>query len=152
MDLLLVRHGQAAEAATDDARKLTSLGVRQAETVGGLLNTLQWSGSEVWHSTKVRARETAENMAKSSGLSLNLQERSGLRPEDDVIECATAFEGITTNLIVVGHNPFMDGLGGYLSTGDRFHVEHFFSTGSALHLKRVHAGEWKVEGFYNRPQ
>jgi phosphohistidine phosphatase len=148
VELLLVRHGQAGAAATDDARTLTERGQSQARTVGELLQTIHWAGTEVWHSPKARAKETAEKMLGASGLSLELKERSGLRPEDNVVECAADIETVKNDLIIVGHNPFMDAMGDYLTPGDVHKSTYFFSTGSSLHLKKNGAGDWETLGFY----
>lgn len=148
MELLLVRHGRAGEGATDDSRRLTTTGKTQACSVGEFLQTIHWTGTDVWHSSKARARETAECILESSGLRLVLLERSGLRPEDDVVSCATDIEEIENDLIIVGHNPFMDTIGGYLTQGDLHKSARFFSTGSALHLKKKGSGKWETLGFF----
>jgi phosphohistidine phosphatase len=148
MRVVLMRHGEAGNAASDDARHLTETGVAQAESQGRMLRKLDWTGTEVWHSRKVRAAETARHLAEAAGLAAAFHEQPGLLPEDDVTHIATLLEQESKDLIVVGHLPYMSYLASHLATGNALSSMWHFGTGAMLVLSRMGRGAWEVAGFY----
>ena len=147
MRVLLVRHGEAGTASTDDDRQLSEAGRRQAESQGRVLGRMGWSGQEIWYSRKVRAKETAELMAAAAGLKAELSEMSGLLPEDSPREIGEQLEAMASDVILVGHMPYMNYLASYLVTGKVSGSEWHFRTGAMLMLERAGRGLWEVEFF-----
>jgi phosphohistidine phosphatase len=121
MELYLMQHGEARSKEDDPDRPLTEAGQlavqRVAQRAAGLGLRLQ----TVYHSGILRARQTAEILAKQLGAQDRLEERAGLRPLDPVVPVADwllgqAAEGAA--VAVIGHLPFLDHLASRLVAGD----------------------------------
>jgi phosphohistidine phosphatase SixA len=99
--LFLVRHAEAAPGEPDDLRALTSAG---RETARRLAQSLAAEKPDaVLASPLLRARETAEQVARAAGLEVQPDER--LAPGaslDDLREAAT---GRGNTVVAVGHQP-----------------------------------------------
>ncbi len=118
MKVFLIRHADALDHADDELRPLSPLGHGQAATLGLVLRLRDdFSPAEIWHSSLVRARETAELIVESLGRAVALREMRGLKPEDDPRAMASRLACLTSDLAVVGHEPFLGLLGGILVDG-----------------------------------
>jgi phosphohistidine phosphatase len=98
--LFVVRHAEAAPGEPDDLRPLTDAGLAAAHALGDVL--AEENLDAVVSSPLLRARETADAIARASGLEATADER--LAPgatADDVRAVARAGE----NIVVVGHQP-----------------------------------------------
>ena len=83
MRVYIVRHGHAADATNDSARPLSVRGRDEVTRLGQFALRAQVKVAQVWHSPKLRAKETAELLARTAQLGAPLIERTGLLPEDD---------------------------------------------------------------------
>jgi len=104
----LLRHGDAEEAAEDDAaRRLTESGERQAEAAGRALEALEAGVGACLTSPKVRARDMARIACR--GLGVEVEETELLRGGDfdpqQVAGQASAKGGRAGNVLLVGHEP-----------------------------------------------
>jgi phosphohistidine phosphatase len=119
MHLWLLRHGKAEDRdrwSDDDAlRPLTKAGISHARRVLGLLDA--WVvASEIWTSPFLRARQTAEIAAAE--WKLPLREQAWLAAE--VVDAATVAAHLDPerDLILVGHEPDLGRLAGWLTGGN----------------------------------
>ena len=69
----LCRHATAAEGEPDELRELTPQGVEQARALGRLLATSPDPPAIVLTSPLVRARQTAELLARETGAELRIE-------------------------------------------------------------------------------
>jgi phosphohistidine phosphatase len=117
-ELLLLRHGIAAEAATDAeladaARPLTSAGRQRTAAVLQRLLALDLGCTQLFSSPLVRARQTAE-LALQAGLAPVLHEAPALAPGGDAAawlqqhSAGQALEG--QRWALVGHEPDLSSL------------------------------------------
>lgn len=117
MKLLIVRHGQAGDreqfAATgqpDELRPLTKEGAREMKDVARALHRVVSSIDTLATSPLVRARQTAEAVAKEYDVSI--LETDALKPEAPFQEfeawARRAAKGEVTT--IVGHEPHLSGL------------------------------------------
>ena len=99
MRLIVVRHAEAAPGEPDELRRLTPEGRDRARALADRLPR----ADAVLSSPLVRARETAEPIARAAGVPVEADERlaPGASPEG-VLE-AVAGRGAT--IVVVGHQP-----------------------------------------------
>ncbi|MGD8943088.1 MAG: phosphohistidine phosphatase SixA, partial [Desulfobacterales bacterium] len=72
--------------------------------------------TQIRHSVKTRARQTAEILARALNPSQGVQEISGIKPMDDVAEAAAGLDP-AENIMLVGHLPFMERMTAFLVTG-----------------------------------
>jgi phosphohistidine phosphatase len=118
MELYLVQHGQAKSKAEDPQRSLTEWGKDEVQRMAAFAVRAGLQVSQVRHSGKRRAEETASILAEHLSPVEGVLVISGLAPMDDVRPIAQALQKETAPLMLVGHLPFMDRLAGLLVTGD----------------------------------
>ena len=103
---------------------------------------------EIRHSTKLRARQTAEIIASASGPSTTFKEAEGLEPLADVTEITDELRSREVDLMLVGHLPHLERLAANLVTG-RPDADGFdFAASGVLCLQRQESGDgptWRVE-------
>ncbi len=101
MRLFVVRHAEAAPGEPDDLRPLTDAGLVAARALGA---TLASEGIQlVLSSPLLRARETAEEIARAGGAPLEVEER--LAPGTTPAAVYAAVEGRGETVVAVGHQP-----------------------------------------------
>ena len=101
MRLFVVRHAEAAPGEPDALRPLTEHGRATARALGDRL-----AGDRpdaVLCSPLLRARETAEAIAKAAGIAAEPDER--LAPGASADDVREAIEGRGETVVVVGHQP-----------------------------------------------
>jgi phosphohistidine phosphatase len=101
--LYLVRHAKAAPGDPDDLRTLTEHGREQAREVGQQFARDGIRPDAVLSSPLLRARETAEAIAKATGASAETDERLAPGATAESVRAAIAGRGET--IVVVGHQP-----------------------------------------------
>jgi phosphohistidine phosphatase len=99
--LFLVRHAEAAPGEPDDLRPLTPAGRDAARALGERLAKRQ--PEAVLPSPLLRARETAERMARACGLGAEPDDR--LAPGATAESLCAAAAGKGNTVVAVGHQP-----------------------------------------------
>jgi phosphohistidine phosphatase len=84
MALYLIQHGQSLPKDQDPQKGLSKEGVAETERMAQLAKNYGVRVSNITHSGKTRARQTAEIFEATLQPSGGIQERSGLNPLDDV--------------------------------------------------------------------
>jgi phosphohistidine phosphatase len=103
MRLYLVRHADAAPGEPDELRPLTPHGRQQARDVGARLAAEGAAGAAVVTSPLLRARETAEEIARALGTTAEPDE--GLAPGATADTVRDAAAGHGDVVVAVGHQP-----------------------------------------------
>ena len=146
MKLYLVRHGEAMTVGEDPVRPLTAQGRREVERVAGLAQRAGIEVSQIRHSGKRRAEETAEILGaflQPAGGSVAMP---GLAPNDDVHAVAKLLKAENQPLMVVGHLPFLERLVSLLVTGKPDHNVVQFEKGSIVCLESdANRRGWSVQ-------
>ena len=101
MRLILVRHAEAAPGSPDELRALTPAGREAARALGERLAPEKIDA--VVSSPLLRARETAEPVAKAAGVEPEVDER--LCPGATAADVRAAVAGRGETVVVVGHQP-----------------------------------------------
>jgi phosphohistidine phosphatase len=116
MLLYLVQHGQAKSKEEDPERPLTEEGRREVEAVMLLMMRFgAISASQVLHSGKLRAAETAELIATK--LDADSREVDGLMPDDDPGVWIERLADVDRDTLLVGHMPHLSRLASRLLCG-----------------------------------
>jgi len=118
MELYLVQHGEAKSEALDPARPLTDHGREEVERVARRAAALRLQVTEIRHSDKLRARQTAEILAEQLSPSAGVREMEGLAPGDDPGRARAEIESACEPLMLVGHLPHLSRLASLLLVGD----------------------------------
>lgn len=117
-ELYLVRHAHAVDAEENPERPLSERGRKQVRALAKFLRT---SGAlqpaEIWHSSLVRSRETAELLADRLDLGAPLVLVAGLEPDDEPAVIARQLEEVRHPLAIVGHVPHLSALASLLVAG-----------------------------------
>jgi phosphohistidine phosphatase len=138
----VVRHGTAAGGPDDRARPLTPEGRAEVEATARALRAHGVQVAEVRHSGLVRARETAEILARALAPSHGVHATTGLAPEDDPEIARAELELATEPLMIVGHLPHVARLATAL-LGAAATDPIQFTPGTAVGLRRGPGG-WKL--------
>jgi phosphohistidine phosphatase len=118
MRVYLVQHAEAIPGDLDPEQPLTPAGRETARRVARwLAATGRARPAEILHSTKARARQTAEIFARALATP-PLREVEGLGPGDDIDPASEAVKSATGDLMLVGHLPHLNRLASFLVSGD----------------------------------
>ena len=107
MKVYLVRHGEAVPSGVDLKRPLSEQGRAEIKKVATSIKPFGITVEHIWHSSKLRAVQTAEIIVESVTVTKDCSAHEGLGPNDDVIIIAEELEAYNTNLMIVGHLPFL---------------------------------------------
>ncbi len=116
MALYLVQHGKNLPKDQDPHKGLSSEGRQEVRRIARVAADYGVNLSEIWHSGKTRAYQTADLIAgilKPEGKIIQMQ---GLGPLDDVAEFASKLD-LDSDTMVVGHLPFLEKLVTYMVFG-----------------------------------
>jgi len=117
-NLLILRHGQAANGLRDIDRPLTEQGRVDVQRVGGWLRQQGVLPEVVIASSAQRTTETAQLCCAAAGVDANIidRKRSLYHADCDgwLAELASLAEGINT-VLLIGHNPTLSWLVSQLS-------------------------------------
>ena len=116
MALYLIQHGKSLPKDQDPDQGLSKEGITETERMANLAKDQGVTVSQIRHSIKTRARQTAEIFARSLNPKQGVQEIDGIKPMDDVAACAAKIDP-AENVMLVGHLPFMERMTSYLITG-----------------------------------
>ena len=103
VQLYLVRHAEAASGEPDELRPLTPEGRETARALGRQLAEQGVRPDAVLTSPLLRARETAEELARPAGLDPQPDERLAPGATAENVRAAVTERGAT--VVVVGHQP-----------------------------------------------
>jgi len=144
MRVYLSQHGEAKPKEADPQRRLTDQGKRDVQKVAEFLRPLHLKVAAVWHSSKPRARQTAEILASALTCAPGVIQRDGLAPNDPVGPVREVFEKADGDLMVVGHLPFLSRLAASLVTGSEQPEVVSFQYGCVVSIERGDKRDWTV--------
>jgi phosphohistidine phosphatase len=144
MHVYLVRHAHAVDVDEDPERPLSKRGQDQVRALAAFLRrSTLFQPAEIWHSSLVRSRQTAELLAQRMSLSAPCTLMPDLEPEDDPRAVARRVKAITHPVAVVGHEPHLSALATLLVVGKTEPATFVMKKCSALALEGVGA-HWTV--------
>ena len=143
MRLYLIRHGEALGPEADPARPLSRSGRDEAERLGAYLGSLSLKISGIWHSTKLRAKDTAAIVNETAGFRAPLLERQGLSPNDSPEEILPEIDASAGDLCIVGHLPFLPALSARLVSDHGGESTWTMTTCGTICFERGRTGKWE---------
>ena len=145
MKLYLIQHGEAKSEAEDPERSLTARGEKEIGAVSKIAGGLQIRPSKIYHSGKLRAKQTAEIIASALKISNSLvQSVQGLNPNDDIHPWVERISKEKEELMLVGHLPFLEKLTSFLLCGDEKARLLLFRYGAIVCLDQKGDKGWAV--------
>jgi phosphohistidine phosphatase len=147
--VFLVHHAQALPAEVDHRRPLSSHGLQQATSIAEAALRSGAKPAVIWHSGKLRARQTGEAWLRIVNPFATFVAVRGLQPDDDPETIATALAGEEQDIAVASHMPLLPALLHRLVTGRRDRMSAEFPVNGCVALER--AGElwkecWRAQG------
>lgn len=144
MMLYLVQHGEAQREEVDPARPLSGKGRADVRKVALFAAGAGVRVERLFHSCKLRARETADIMGEVLGPVAGSAETDGLAPLDDPAIWAERLQAMTAATMLVGHLPHLQRLAGLLLCGTAEKQGVAFAMGGIVALERDEAGNWSL--------
>jgi phosphohistidine phosphatase len=145
MRLVLVHHAEAAAHEEDSRRPLSSRGEAQAERGAADAAGRGAKPAVVWHSGKLRARQTALAFWRACNALAEFSATPDLQPGDSPSRMRERLRGETRDVLIAGHFPHLPGLLSLLLNTPASFPQH-----GAVALETADAGEtwqelWRVE-------
>lgn len=117
MRLYLVHHADAVGPDVDPSRPLSGLGRADVDTLAHRAAAHGVKPDAIWHSGKLRARQTAECFWRICQPLAQFCAMRGLQPDDPPHWIADTLAGETRDIMLVGHLPHLSLLLGLLLSG-----------------------------------
>jgi len=140
MKIYLVQHGNQNPEEIDPKEGLSDKGNSDVEKIAEFAENAGIKPGKIFHSVKLRAKQTAEIFQKHLGGELS--ELEGLKPMDDVKPWISKLED---GLMIVGHLPFMQKLSALLLCGDAENKCVNFHQGGIVCMIQDEEGGWSVD-------
>ena len=121
--LLLVHHGDAVGPEVDARRPLSAEGSAGVERVAAQAAARGAKPDVVWHSGKLRAKQTAEAVWRTCNALAELSATRDLQPDDPPQWIRDRLRGETKDIMLAGHFPHLPRLLALLVTGGEAGVD-----------------------------
>ena len=105
--LLLVHHGDAVGPDVDPARPLSSVGRAATDRLASAVAARGVKPDAIWHSGKLRARQTAEFFWRACNPFASFTAERGLLPDDPPQWIRDRLAGEERSILIVGHMPYL---------------------------------------------
>ena len=143
MEVYLLRHGTAYSAQENPARPLTPEGREEVEAIAKVLKKRDLFVDVIYHSSKTRARETAEILASILDIS-KVEEAPYLQPGDSPSYWEDQLRGATSPVMLVGHLPHLGSLAAKL-LGKKETEAPIFLPATCVAIEVSEEGEGKLK-------
>ncbi len=114
MQLVLVHHGDAVGPDLDPQRPLSAVGRKQVALLAEEAARRGVRPSVIWHSGKLRARQTAEAFRRTCNPFAELSATRDLQPDDLPERMRDRLRGASDDVLIAGHFPHLPRLLGVL--------------------------------------
>jgi phosphohistidine phosphatase len=141
--LCLMRHGEALPESEDPSQPLSARGRVEVERVARYLAEVGLTVSQIGHSGKLRARETAELLSERLLATKAAHQVEGLAPMADPQEAFERAEKLHESTLWVGHLPHLDRLVSRLLLGEAGRPLVRFDPATIACLLRMETG-WRL--------
>ncbi|HPS58188.1 MAG TPA: phosphohistidine phosphatase SixA [Spirochaetota bacterium] len=144
MSIYLVQHGLSNSKEIDPDQKLTEPGIADVTRIAGVAKGYSVTVKKICHSGKERARMTAEIFGSILAPTQGIAQINGINPMDDVTAFARDLDH-SSNIMYIGHLPFMEKLTSFLVSGhDDITVFRFQNGGIVCLDKDNDATLWHI--------
>ena len=149
MHLYLVHHGVAVGPEEDARRPLSAVGLASAARVAAKAAALGAKPDVVWHSGKLRAKQTAQEFWRACNALAEFSASRDLQPDDAPQRIRDRLRAETRDIAIAGHFPHLPRLLALLVTGGEAGVD--FPVNGIVALVTDDEGEtwrelWRIDG------
>jgi phosphohistidine phosphatase len=150
MMLYLVRHAEPNPVEVDPERSLSARGRSDIKRVASFCAVHSGIAVErILHSGKTRALQTAQILAEHLKPATGIDRADGLAPLDDPSPWAEELGTADRDMMLVGHNPFMERLAGLLLSGKEDDGSLKFGPATIACIERDSGEQWKIVWIVN---
>ncbi|MCH7954591.1 MAG: phosphohistidine phosphatase SixA [Candidatus Marinimicrobia bacterium] len=149
MKLYLMRHGEAEGIYDNEEPRLSARGEAEVNRIVNALSSMEIRLDHIYHSGKLRARQTAEMVGSKLGVDILISEKEGMKPNDPVSIFAGNLKDNNENSLIVGHLPFMAKLTSCLLADTESDSMIAFSTASVACLEYTNPFGWNLHWLIN---
>ena len=147
MFLYLVHHGEAVGPEVDPRRPLSAAGRTEVERIAAQAAGLGARPALVWHSGKLRAKQTAEAFWRACNALAELSASRDLQPDDPPQWMRDRLRAEGRDILIAGHFPYLPRLLALLVTGGEAGV--LFPEHGVVALETLDEGEtwqerWRI--------
>lgn len=142
MKLYLIQHGLALAKEENPERPLSTQGKAQTQRTAEYLKFRSIKVNAIWHSTKLRAVQTAEIIAEALACR-KIQARDDMNPLDTVEKLPEEILASNKDIMIIGHLPFLQKLADCLLTSSEESKIIAFKNSGVVCLD--YAEEWKID-------
>lgn len=136
MFVYLVHHADAVGPGVDPQRPLSLHGLAQASWLAEEARARRARPASIWHSGKLRSRQTAEAFLRTCNPSAPFRAARGLLPDDPILWMENAIALEDHDLLIVGHIPHLPALTRALGALDPLPLNGMIA------MERMAAGEY----------
>jgi len=144
MKLYLVQHAEAKKKEEDPSRPITEKGKMDAEKVAKYVSKLRLDITQIFHSGKLRAKQTAEIFFEHLKPEDGISEIEGINPLDPPEIAAKKLEEMDKDVMLVGHLPHLSKLVSTLVIQDKNREIIKFRNAGVVCLERDTENKWKI--------
>lgn len=118
MYIYLMRHGEALTQEENPKRPLSELGRENVSRMANVLATQKLAIENIYHSSSLRAHQTAELIANPLKMQAKMTILPPLEADNNVKALANVIENFNSSTFLVGHLPNLELVSNYLLSGD----------------------------------
>lgn len=142
MNIYLVQHGEALTKEQNINRPLSEKGKQIVEKLANACTAYRLSATQIYYSTKLRAKQTAEILGYQLGIPAT--EKAGLEPLNPVRPIYNEINSSDTDIMIVGHLPFLERLVSFMLTGSENNRPLLFQQGGLVSLTKDENNKWSI--------
>lgn len=145
MFVYLVQHAEAKSEQEDPSRSLSEKGMHTIKKVASYASQCDLKIHMIFHSSKLRAKQTAEVLSEHLNPAKGISEVDGLAPLDDPAIWAQRLKDIQEDVILVGHLPHLAKLASLLLCGDKDKNVISFKMAGIVCLQRTDTESYSLQ-------
>ena len=145
MHLFLVHHGDAVGPDVDPGRPLSARGRLAVERLAAEAASRGVKPAVVWHSGKLRAKQTAEAFWRACNPFAEFSAARDLQPDDPPIWMRDRLRAESRDLLIAGHYPHLPGLLALLVPGGRPFPQHGIVAVATADDGDTWTEEWRLD-------
>jgi phosphohistidine phosphatase len=146
LKLYLVQHAEAKSKAEDPERPLSDKGLTNIKKIAEFAKqNLCVEVAQIFHSGKLRAKQTAVILAERLSSSKEVIVNEALEPLADPKVWRTSLEKVERDIMLVGHLPHLSKLASDLLCSNEDSEVITFRMGAISCLERDHQKHWAIQ-------
>jgi phosphohistidine phosphatase len=145
MYLYLVQHAEAKSKNEDPARGLSDRGLQNIRKIAQYIAKFDVQVSTIFHSDKLRAKQTAEVLKEYIKIEKGMNETDSLKPLDNPQIWFERVSRAKEHTMFIGHLPHLNKLASLLLCDDKERNIINFKMGGIVCLKKGEDAQWSVE-------